>query len=1135
MEAASDVLKINNMDILFATLKYHRRNFFYVFVFVISSISSFSFNSNDFYFIENKGQLKSTSGKSANYVSHYFQKENTNIYVLRDGGIAFQFQRKSFPENYSKIVNEKDVFANEFFEIQKQVEIETFRMDFRLIGCNTSAHIESDGISSDDINFYHKTKVKTNHSKKVRFKNIYPNIDWEIYIVDNGGIKYDFIVHPGGNPNDIKLLFKNHDSLYIDKGGNLVHKNAFGYFLEDAPLSYQDSLLIPSNFILSGDTLLFNIGKYNTNAKLTIDPQRIWGTYYGGNDEELAYSTAVDSENNVYLAGWTRSTSSIASLGFQNSFGGDIDAFLVKFDSAGNRLWATYYGGNDVDYGYSCTVDKSDNIYLAGHTGSNSGISFNGHQNSIGGSLDAFLVKFNKDGNRIWGTYYGGSRGENGKSCVTDINNNVYLVGNTHSLSDIAFNGFQMTHAGSNNLNPSGSPVLADAFIVKFDSNGVRLWGSYYGGSDLENGNSCATDIYGNVFLSGSTSSQNNISFSGFKDSLHGGLDGFLVKFDSLGVRQWGTYFGGIGMDPINSCKTDSLNNIFIAGTTSSDSNIAFGSVHQNTFGGGSFDAYLAKFNNNGVLLWGTYFGGDREDGASCISIDKNNNIFISGNTNSLNNISADGHQNTYGGGSRDAFISKFSPNGNRLWASYYGGNSLDIGTTVSVDNSNKVYLGGYTGSGGNNIAFSGHQNVRNGDRDGFLVKFDCATFSDTVITSCYFFQSPSNKYIWDTSGIFYDTIVNSQGCDSIIEIELNIIDTSYTQQYQVVCDSFVWQLNNQTYMNSGTYEHTLTNSNGCDSIIVLNLIVNYSDTINQSIQACNEFTWPANNVTYFQSGVYHFTYSNNSGCDSIIILDLEILEESYSTKTITACDEYNWETNNQTYTLSGLYTDTLTSYKGCDSIITLNLTILESTSSISEDSSCISYTWSQNGAIIFKSGIYSDTLINVLGCDSILFLDLIIDTVDTRVLDSAASLVAQADNATFQWFNCDNSFVPVRGATSNVFSPSDNSQYAAEIRQNGCVDTSACYSIFDIGVVEYENSDIRLYPNPNSGEFSIDLGREFKECTIIIHDVNGRQVARFLEYDSRLVTKSIDVASGVYVVQIFTEYGFKNVLMTVL
>jgi hypothetical protein len=143
---------------------------------------------------------------------------------------------------------------------------------------------------------------------------------------------------------------------------------------------------------------------------VTAVPQSLtWGTYYGGDDYEYCKASAVDAGGNVYIAGFTLSGSDIAAGGHQNTPGGSEDAFLVKFNAAGVRQWATYYGGALDDEAVSCAVDADGNVYIAGQTYSSTAIASGGHQNTYGLAADAFLVKFNSDGVRQWGTYYGGS------------------------------------------------------------------------------------------------------------------------------------------------------------------------------------------------------------------------------------------------------------------------------------------------------------------------------------------------------------------------------------------------------------------------------------------------------------------------------------------------------------------------------------------------------------------------------------------------------------------------------------------------------------------------------------------------------------------------------------------------------
>ena len=224
------------------------------------------------------------------------------------------------------------------------------------------------------------------------------------------------------------------------------------------------------------------------------------------------------------MAGRTESSSAIASGGHQNAYGGGSkDAFLAKFNASGVRQWGSYYGGTAGDWGLACAADGGGNVYLAGTTGSNTAITSGGHQAALGGSNDAFLVKFAPNGLRQWATYYGGTGEDEGTSCAVDASGNVYLAGITASGTAIASGGHQGTFGGGSR----------DAFLVAFNATGIRQWGTYYGGANNDEGTSCAVDGNGNVYLAGTTASDTAIADGGHQETYGGGVfDAFLVKFD---------------------------------------------------------------------------------------------------------------------------------------------------------------------------------------------------------------------------------------------------------------------------------------------------------------------------------------------------------------------------------------------------------------------------------------------------------------------------------------------------------------------------------------------------------------------------------------------------------------------------
>jgi gliding motility-associated-like protein len=233
---------------------------------------------------------------------------------------------------------------------------------------------------------------------------------------------------------------------------------------------------------------------------------------------------------------------------------------------------------------------------------------------------------------RLWGTYYGGSNTEQGRSCSTDASGNVYLAGYTGSNS-----GTIIATAGAHQSANGGGSA---AFLVKFNTSGVRQWGTYYGGSGVDYGHSCSTDATGNVYLAGSTDSNTGtvIATAGAHQSAYGGgnNDAFLVKFNASGIRQWGTYYGGSGIEAGYSCSTDASGNVYLAGDTPSNTGtvIATTGAHQSAYGGGgTWDAFLVKFFDCDVSALPTVTAASSNTSFICVGTNATLTATSAGNT----------------------------------------------------------------------------------------------------------------------------------------------------------------------------------------------------------------------------------------------------------------------------------------------------------------------------------------------------------------------------------------------------------------------------------------------------------------------------------------------------------------------
>jgi uncharacterized protein YjdB len=681
-------------------------------------------------FIENKGQITDQDRKERHDIQFSLKAAGGLAIFIGDGAIHYQFSKDN---NSGSQPSMEDIKGHK----SKPVAI-TFtmdRMDVELVGANKNTQIiteQKQGYYEDYFTDQTGEKGATAYTyNRITYKNIYPNIDWVLY-TSNGTLEHEFVIRLGGKVSDIKLKYGGAKELKISADGSLTASTPQGIITEKAPDTYQkDGKKVSSSFVLNGAVLSYNTGDYT--GELVIDPTLSWGTYFGGTGYDECYSVATDNSGNIYMSGYTNSTSAIATSGaYHTTYAGGVsDAVLSKFNSAGVLQWATYYGGSSNEFGFSVATDGSGNVFMAGYTQSTTGIATSGaYQTTHGGGLDAFLAKFNSSGAIQWSTYYGGSGNDQCLSVTTDGSGNVYMTGATTSATAIATIGaYQTAYAGGGD----------DAFLVKFNSSGARQWATYYGGNDSDIGYSIKIDVSGNIYIAGATTSTTGLALTGAFQITYGGGsdDAFLVQFNSSGVPQWATYYGGSSNDEGTGITTDGSGNVYMTGYTASTSAIATSGAYQTTYGGGGFygDAFLVKFNSTGARQWATYFGGSGDDYGNGIT-DASGNVYITGNTGSTSAIATSGaYQSTFGGGTYDVFLAKFSYSGGLQWATYYGGSGDEAGLGVATDGSGNIDMTGYTQST-SAIATSGaYQTTYGGSDDAFLAQFSCSFPTVSPIT----------------------------------------------------------------------------------------------------------------------------------------------------------------------------------------------------------------------------------------------------------------------------------------------------------------------------------------------------------------------------------------------------------------
>ena len=677
-------------------------------------------------FTENKGQVSDQNMKSRPDVLFTGMNGNTSFFI-KPSGISYQIASVL---KYRQI--HKSTLANPL-KVPDQISIQ--RIDVQLINSNIEPNVKTDKPVKDLCSFYLPQCPQGIRGVKsyegVWIKDIYRGIDAHYYTSEQH-LKCDYVVAAGADYSKLRWRVQGAE-MSLDASGNLLMSTPQGTISESRPIVIQSQKEWRAKWVVSGEELSLDIQGIDPAKPMIIDPLvRTWGTYYGGGGDEQIYGCTNDENGNFYVCGITSTNTgnTIATSGSYQSIygGGATDAFIAKFDPSGARIWATYYGGSDYDFGWATTADHSGGVYLAGETASASGIATVGSfQSTIGGLTDGFLAKFDINGILVWSTYYGGSGEDRIFTVSTGPGQDPVIGGetNTATSSAIASSGAHQTTLGGG----------FDGFVASMSSGGTRNWGTYYGGSADDFIYGISKDPLNNVIAGGQSFSTSNIATAGSHQStLSGSSDGFAVSFSSSGSRTWGTYYGGSGDEAVFSICTSSAGNVILVGQTSTTSgtSIATAGVFQPGFGGGSSDAFVAVLNGSGTRSWGSYYGGAGDEYAVDCDIAGNGNIFFAGSTSSADGaLASSGEYQTNLAGLEDAFFAAFNNSGSRLYGSYYGGTGLDNGTGVCVNPDHSIYLTGITETAtGNSIASTGsyQPDFGGGESDGFIALFlDCS------------------------------------------------------------------------------------------------------------------------------------------------------------------------------------------------------------------------------------------------------------------------------------------------------------------------------------------------------------------------------------------------------------------------
>lgn len=619
-------------------------------------------------FLENKGQMVDMNGRPVPFVLFRLETPDMDIYVT-EKGLSYIFKEVRIIEKGEE--KENDIAAGsgrpDSDEEREEIDMKWQRVDANLQGAviDRGNIIPGKRSGGEHYNFFHPNCpdgiYDVKKYKDVTIKNIYPGIDWVLRSTEHG-MKYDFIVNPGASVSQIQIQYdhiKDRDIKLLADGSVRI-KVGMGTISEAAPVSYQEGHELKTKFVLNGRTISFSLPDHNSSKELDIDPQMYWNTYFGSGGTTGAFGVVVSKSGEVYIGGYAQNAASFPLLNpgggvyFQGVFntgaasGGWMqDGWFAKFDANYNFIWSTYYASNASESIMDMALNNAGDLFIVGTTGgSNLPIQVKAgayNQSTNYGAAQMFLAQFNSAGIRQWATFYGDPGGSPSSASSIDIDptNGNIVIGGSLGINSPLYN-------------PGG--------------------GAYY-----------QSTISGNA-----------------------GAALAFIEFTAAGVLKWATYFGDVGGSGTPSVIADvrftPSGNLLATGQYQSNTLPVTTWAYQPAFGGFQ-DVFAAEFSPSRNLTWCTYLGGSNYEYSYGICGDKLGNVFVFGNTMSLNypvvNPGSGAYFDNGIGGSSDFFISKFSPAKTLMWSTFFGGsngeNQSRAMKSIHADNCNNIFIGGVT------------------------------------------------------------------------------------------------------------------------------------------------------------------------------------------------------------------------------------------------------------------------------------------------------------------------------------------------------------------------------------------------------------------------------------------------------
>lgn len=643
-------------------------------------------------FTENQGQITHENGDQVAEVLYSYSAESMNVFITTSG-ISYVFWDS--PEVSKQVRSDNSKFSTDVNYNRTDMNLKDARIAKENI-------ITSEPLPSTKSIYYNASNIQgitgIRTYKKITVQDVYPGIDWVLYTDESNQytIKYDFVVKPGANPDDIKLVYEGANVALGEDGNQINIVTDFGAVREGNLFTYQSNKkdVVPSGYLLRDNEVRFEIGAYNADEILTIDPPVIiWSTNYGGTSTDYYIDSTVDEEDNLYIHGKTRSTTLPGIIGNGTNMG-QYDIFVVKFDTHGALLWSVMFGGagNDDSEGGIAVSQNGEKIYFTGTVPSADypilevGGAYN--QSTFEGGNTGFISKIDNEGTLLWSTFIGGSSYDHIRDIAINNNDEIFIMGFSSS------NDFPVVEKSGAYNQASSNGGINEGILLQLDSNDQLDWSTYFGGDGTDQMSAMKFSPNGNLIIIGNTDSRNFPiveKLGAYNSDVFDTSDeaqAVIMEFDQGNSLLWSTLFGGTGYEQARIMQWDELGNFYVVGETESPDmpvmelpGAYFSGELNNPVDFYLTDAFIVRFDLDSNIDWSTYYGGDKADLATAIEFDEQGNMWLGGATASqdfpLLELEGAFNQSTILPGVRVMFWTVFDVAKELKWSTLYGGDDF--------------------------------------------------------------------------------------------------------------------------------------------------------------------------------------------------------------------------------------------------------------------------------------------------------------------------------------------------------------------------------------------------------------------------------------------------------------------------